>query len=63
MLEAARHSGTFVWPYSSQRFPKVQILTIAELLAGGRPNMPTPFLPYIQARRLANGADQLTLGT
>lgn len=25
---------------------------VADLLAGKRPEMPTPFLPYVQARRL-----------
>jgi hypothetical protein len=28
------------------------MLTVEQLLAGKRPATPTPFLPYIQARRL-----------
>ena len=33
-----------------------------DLLSGKRPKMLTPFLPYIQAKRLAAPAEQLTLG-
>jgi DNA modification methylase len=60
MLDVARRSGDYVWPVDGRRFPKIQILTIAELLDGKRPAMPTPFLPYLQAQRLVND-DQLSL--
>jgi DNA methylase/Restriction endonuclease len=62
MEDAARHSGTFIWPVNRQPYPLVQLLTVGDLLAGKRPNMPTPFLPYIQAKRLAAPTEQLTLG-
>jgi hypothetical protein len=62
MEEAARHSGTFTWPFNQQSYPLVQLLTVRDLLSGQRPKMPTPFLPYIQARRLAESAEQLILG-
>jgi hypothetical protein len=62
MEEAARHSGTFTWPVNHQPYPVVQLLTVADLLSGRRPNMPTPFLPYIQAKRLTAPTEQLTLG-
>lgn len=52
ILEVVRRSGTYVWPVSGASYPKVQVLTVAQLLDGERPKMPTPFLPYIQARRL-----------
>ena len=38
-----------------------QIITVADLLAGKRPDMPTPFLPYIKARRV-HTSEQLGLG-
>jgi SAM-dependent methyltransferase len=60
--EAAQHSGTFTWPVNRQPFPAVQLLTVGDLLSGRQPNMPTPFLPYIQAKRLAAPTEQLTLG-
>jgi len=62
MEEAARHSGTFTWPVNRQPYPMVQLLTVSDLLSGQRPKMPTPFLPYIQAKRLAAPTEQLTLG-
>jgi hypothetical protein len=50
--EVENASGVYTWPVDGRTFPKVQVLTVAELLAGRRPNMPTPFLPYVQARKL-----------
>ncbi len=52
MREVENASGTYAWPADERTFPKVQIVTIAQLLAGHRPNMPTAFLPYIQAKKL-----------
>jgi hypothetical protein len=60
--DAAQHSGTFTWPVNRQPFPVVQLLMVGDLLSGQRPKMPTPFLPYIQAKRLAAPTEQLTLG-
>jgi hypothetical protein len=51
----------YAWPVDGRKFPRLQIITIAELLDGKRPNMPTPFLPYVQAQRLVDDK-QLTLG-
>jgi hypothetical protein len=62
MEEAARHSGTFIWPVNHQPYPVVQLLTVGDLLKGQRPHMPTPFLPYVQAKRLVAPTEQLTLG-
>lgn len=50
MLEAAKAAGQCNVPLVERTFPKVQILTVAELLDGKRPSMPTPFLPYIKAK-------------
>jgi len=50
--EVENASGVYTWPVDGRTFPKVQVFTVAELLAGRRPNMPTPFLPYVQARKL-----------
>jgi len=53
MVEVTRRSGDYRWPVDGRTFPKVQILTVADLLAGRRPAMPTQFMPYLQAQRLA----------
>jgi hypothetical protein len=55
-------TAAFTWPVNHQPYPMVQLLTIGDLLGGQRPKMPTPFLPYIQAKRLAAPTEQLTLG-
>jgi DNA modification methylase len=51
MMEAANMSGTYTHPSNGQRYPKVQILTVDELLSGKRPNMPPALIPYFQAER------------
>lgn len=51
MIEAANHSGTYVWPVNGAKFPKVQIITVPKLLNFERPKMPPPLTPYISAVR------------
>lgn len=51
MIDAANHSGTYRHPANGQIFPKVQILSVEQLLAGQRPKMPMALLPYFQARK------------
>lgn len=51
MLEAAEHSRIYTYPVTNRAYPKVQILTVAELLDGKRPDMPTSLLPYFQEQR------------
>jgi hypothetical protein len=40
--------------------PGIQLVTVADLLSGRRPKMPTAILPYLKAK--PRGPDQLTLG-
>jgi len=61
MVEAANHSGTYTWPVNSQMFPKVQIITVPELLNFQRPKMPAALRPYISATRRKQAIDQPTL--
>ncbi len=51
MVEAANHSGSYTWPVNGQSFPRVQIITVPELLNFQRPKMPPPLIPYISAVR------------
>lgn len=39
---------------------QVQVVTVAELVDGKRPKMPTPILPYVKAK--ARHPEQPTLG-
>ena len=61
MVEVANGSGSYAWPVDGRTFPKVQLITITQLLAGQRPKMPTPYLPYMQAKRLTVDEDDPTL--
>jgi DNA modification methylase len=49
MVEAAEHSGSYVNPLTGTTYPKVQIVSIEELMSGRDPTLPTAILPYIQA--------------
>jgi hypothetical protein len=51
MIEEADHSGSYEYEFSGARYPRIQIITVAELLAGKRPEMPTPLLPYKLAKK------------
>jgi site-specific DNA-methyltransferase (adenine-specific) len=51
VIDAVNHGGTYRWPLNGQVFPMVQVITIKDLLAGKRPDMPQSLLPYIQAAK------------
>jgi len=51
VLDAVNHGGTYMWPINGQSYPRAQIITIAALLKGLRPDMPAALLPYIQAAK------------
>jgi hypothetical protein len=51
ILDALDHGGTYTWPMNGQDYPRVQVITIAELLRDVRPKMPLLLLPYVQASR------------
>ena len=61
MLAEARRSGTYTHPLTGQRYPKLQVATVRDLLSGNEPDMPASFLPYVKARR-GSMAQQGTLG-
>lgn len=62
VVEAAKQSGIYAARRHGQSFPVVQIFTIADLLAGKRPQTPPPYMPYIQAERARVDADVLPFG-
>ena len=47
-------------PLTGQTYPRIQVVTVADLMAGKRPTMPTAILPYLKAQ--PHRAAQLTLG-
>lgn len=63
MTEVANHSGTYTYPVNGKKYPKVQILTVSDMLKGVKPDIPTPLIPYFQARRrYENTHEQMMLG-
>jgi DNA modification methylase len=61
MKDAADHAGTYTWPVNAQKFPKIQLISVKELLAGKRPEMPPTLTPYIKPQRLQVPAEQMPL--
>jgi site-specific DNA-methyltransferase (adenine-specific) len=53
MVDAVNHAGTYTHPANGQVYPKLQLITVPQLLAGTRPKLPPTYLPYIQAQRMA----------
>lgn len=63
MVEAANKAGSFVHPANGEHYPRVQLVTVGDLLAGERLRIPLVALPYIPASALARdtGAEQMGL--
>ncbi|WP_136709394.1 DNA methyltransferase [Agromyces sp. H66] len=53
MLEEVHHSGSYTHPATGQTYPRLQIITTDQLLAGKRPQIPPTVLPYIAASKAA----------
>lgn len=50
MVKAVNKSGTYERALTGKTYPKIQIITVAELLEGKRPKMPEPINPYVRAQ-------------
>jgi len=59
--DAANHAGTYTWPLNGQIYPKVQIITIDQLLNGVRPVIPTQIMPYTRRARTSGNLDAASL--
>ena len=60
--EVAAQSGTYDSELTGQSYPRIQIVTIADLMAGKRPNLPSAILPYVKAKPRARDQLGLDLG-
>ncbi len=61
MIDAANHGGSYAWPVNGSAFPRVQLVTVAQLLRGEQPNLPPVLTPYLRATRHTVKTDQLAL--
>lgn len=59
MLDAANHGGHYTWPVNGQKFPRVQVITISDLLSGKRPDLPPVTSPYGTAAKAPAKVQQL----
>lgn len=59
MIDEANHAGTYKHPAYPTAYPRVQIITVDQLLSGKRPSMPPTILPYIQAAKDTTPAEGL----
>lgn len=56
--DAINRGGTYTHPGNGVTYPRLQHITIAQLLAGERPSTPPTILPYIAAERVSNRGNQ-----
>jgi site-specific DNA-methyltransferase (adenine-specific) len=42
----AASAGTWTWPVTGRKFPRIQVISVEELLHGDRPSLPPPLMPY-----------------
>lgn len=61
VTDAINHGGVFTHPANGEKYPRLQHITVAELLAKKRPQVPPTFLPYIAAQKHAVTLEQATL--
>lgn len=59
MKDEADKAGNYTADLTGQDYPKIQIVTVADLMDGKQPKMPTAILPYLKAK--PRDPDQLTL--
>lgn len=61
MRDVANTSGIYKHPGDGREYPRLQIITVEEMLAGGRPKLPPTSSPILQAKRRGPADDQLLL--
>jgi hypothetical protein len=55
MIDEVRRSDSYLDPITGRAFPRLQIMSVRGLLDGKRVDMPTPYVPYLQAQRFVQG--------
>jgi DNA modification methylase len=51
ILDAVNRSGIWTHPATGQVYPRIQVITVADLLVGKKPDLPPVILPYVVAQR------------
>ncbi len=58
IVDVMNRSGLYSHPANGQKFPRLQVITIQELLSGKKPDKPTTLMPYIKAQKNQPDIDQ-----
>ncbi len=53
--------GSATWQVNEATFPRVQLITVAQLLKSEQPNLPPVLTPYLKATRHTVKPDQLAM--
>lgn len=61
VVDEANHAGVYTWPVNEQTFPRIQVTSVADLLAGRKPAMPAALMPYIAAARRTEPMAQISI--
>lgn len=61
MIDEMNHSGSWVHPSNGQSYPRIQLVSVAQLFDGVRPSLPPVFLPYVPAQRVGTSSGATTL--
>lgn len=59
ITDEANHSGSYIWPVDNRSYPRIQIVTVEQLLAGHRLDSPPALTPYVKAARAVAPSQQL----
>jgi len=63
MTETAAKDGHYTWPGTGQEYRRIQIITVQDILAGRKPDLPPIHGTYAEAPRIVKGqGEQLELG-
>lgn len=61
MIETAAKAGFYTWPVNGQQFPKIQIITVEQLLEGKRPDLPPEHGTLAKALPIEDTGTQLKM--
>ena len=61
VLDAVNRASTYTCPLNGQTYPRIQVITIRQLLSGAVPSMPAPQRPYNFPARVARAPNAARL--
>ena len=62
VVTAAAKAGVYHWPFSGTDYPKIQLMTVQDILDGKRPNVPIEHGTLAKAPLIEDTGSQMSLG-